>query len=69
MSSPAAQRRQAHVTIARDHPAFAGHFPGAPVLPGVVLLSLVIEAVAADTTLGVDASGALQWAPARPAGR
>ncbi len=34
------------VTIAAEHPAFAGHFPGHPVLPGVVLLSLVIEAVA-----------------------
>jgi hypothetical protein len=32
--------------IARDHPAFAGHFPGRPVLPGAVLLSLVLEALA-----------------------
>ena len=28
-----------------DHPAFAGHFPGQPLLPGVALLSEVIEAV------------------------
>ena len=31
--------------IATDHPAFAGHFPGHPVLPGVALLSLVMQAL------------------------
>jgi 3-hydroxymyristoyl/3-hydroxydecanoyl-(acyl carrier protein) dehydratase len=31
--------------IPADHPAFAGHFPGRPVLPGAVLLSLVLEAL------------------------
>ena len=30
--------------IATDHPAFAGHFPGQPILPGVCLLAEVIEA-------------------------
>jgi 3-hydroxyacyl-[acyl-carrier-protein] dehydratase len=30
--------------IAADHPAFDGHFPGQPILPGVVLLSLVMQA-------------------------
>ena len=36
----------AHFTIAADHPALAGHFPGRPVLPGAALLSLVLQAVA-----------------------
>ncbi|MET0541032.1 MAG: AMP-binding protein [Variovorax sp.] len=31
--------------VPRDHPAFAGHFPGQPLLPGALLLSEVLEAV------------------------
>ena len=33
--------------IATDLPSFEGHFPGAPVLPGAFLLSLVLQAIAA----------------------
>jgi len=34
-----------------DHPAFAGHFPGQPLLPGVSLLAEVLEAVLAEPGL------------------
>ncbi len=34
------------LSIATDHPAYAGHFPGQPILPGVVLLDEAIHALA-----------------------
>ncbi|MEC5384185.1 3-hydroxylacyl-ACP dehydratase [Uliginosibacterium sp. H3] len=35
--------------IAEDHPAFAGHFPGRPIVPGALLIDLAIRAVAQAT--------------------
>ena len=38
--------------IAADHPAFAGHFPGRPLLPGVALLSAVLAEPALAAAVG-----------------
>lgn len=46
--------RQVPLPIAADHPAFAGHFPGAPIVPGVVLLDEALHAI--GTALSVDLS-------------
>jgi 3-hydroxyacyl-[acyl-carrier-protein] dehydratase len=31
------------VMIAKDHPSLKGHFPGNPVVPGVVILGAVVD--------------------------
>ena len=33
-------------TVPVEHPAFAGHFPGSPVLPGVLLLDMALHTIA-----------------------
>lgn len=44
-------KKQTPLKISADHPAFAGHFPGTPIVPGVVLLDEVMHAIAVDTGL------------------
>lgn len=34
-------------SIAGDHPCLAGHFPGRPIVPGVLLLEHVVNAIEA----------------------
>lgn len=50
-------RIAAQLSIAPDHPAFEGHFPGRPVVPAVVLLAEVLAAVEAATSRATP-----QWA-------
>ncbi|MDO8771882.1 MAG: hypothetical protein Q7K57_24845 [Burkholderiaceae bacterium] len=40
--------------IPKDHPAFAGHFPGSPIVPGVVLLDEALHAIASARGLSLD---------------
>jgi 3-hydroxymyristoyl/3-hydroxydecanoyl-(acyl carrier protein) dehydratase len=60
---------QAPLAIAADHPAFAGHFPGQPIVPGVVLLDEALHAIgmAAGVQLSACRINAVKFlSPARP---
>jgi len=43
------------LNLAADHPAYAGHFPGHPILPGVVLVAEALAAIAQSSGRAVDA--------------
>lgn len=45
--------------VPADHPAFAGHFPGNPIVPGVVLLDRAI--LFAEAMLGEAGKRGLTW--------
>lgn len=42
-----------HAEIGPAHPAMAGHFPGQPIVPGVLILGAVLQAVERELGLGV----------------
>lgn len=46
---------QLPLNVAIDHPAFPGHFPGRPIVPGVVLLDKAQRAI--EASCGVTLTG------------
>lgn len=48
-------KKQTSLKIPANHPAFAGHFPGTPIVPGVVLLNEVIHVITKETGLATTA--------------
>ncbi|MBS1141213.1 MAG: hypothetical protein H6R13_2666 [Proteobacteria bacterium] len=56
--------------VPADHPAFAGHFPGNPIVPGVVLLDRAIlfaEQLLGQTDLDWQVGNAKFFSPVGPA--
>jgi 3-hydroxyacyl-[acyl-carrier-protein] dehydratase len=56
-------------TVPADHPAFAGHFPGSPIFPGVMLLDTALRAIAAATGIALEiceVSSVKFLSPAKP---
>jgi acyl-coenzyme A synthetase/AMP-(fatty) acid ligase/3-hydroxymyristoyl/3-hydroxydecanoyl-(acyl carrier protein) dehydratase len=54
------------MTFARDHPALPGHFPGRPIVPGVLLLASVEDVLRADGLRVVGCAQAKFLAPVLP---
>src|ERR1700704_6046694 len=56
MKSQAPTTLHSPIEIPRDHPSFAGHFPGFPVLPGAALLDEALQIIQRER--GIDLT---QW--------
>jgi 3-hydroxyacyl-[acyl-carrier-protein] dehydratase len=54
-------RQSLSLCITSDHPALAGHFPGFPVVPGVVLLDETLHAIETAQPAEREPNGALLW--------
>ncbi len=57
------------VSISHDHPSLAGHFPGHPIVPGVVLLNEVLDTLRCGSAAALWVTGLPQVkfsAPLRP---
>ena len=50
MSAPPSAARTGRFAVPADHPSLPGHFPGRPVVPGVLLLDAVFALAAARPT-------------------
>ncbi len=62
-------KNSTHWIVPIDHPAFAGHFPGTPILPGVVLLDVALQAIATASGIALDTceiSSVKFLSPAKP---
>jgi 3-hydroxyacyl-[acyl-carrier-protein] dehydratase len=59
--------QRVELCVAADHPAFAGHFPGHPIVPGALLIDLAIRAVAQATGRQISAVAQAKFlSPALP---
>jgi 3-hydroxyacyl-[acyl-carrier-protein] dehydratase len=46
--------RELDIEAPLDHPCYAGHFPGRPIVPGVLLLDLVVAALGLGAPRALD---------------
>jgi 3-hydroxyacyl-[acyl-carrier-protein] dehydratase len=51
MASPDVSAYSHSIGVAADHPAFAGHFPGMPILPGALLLDEALHVIERDLNI------------------